>query len=403
MKDKLTRKVESVLGSICQDPLLIKRILGMPIERKGELTEREDFRQEVTGLASSFVTVPETNKFRDAVEDLYVRAIDLVAEPNLDPEDLEARRQIVSRLENLRIATNLIKTYQETKNPDWLRASLGVPARIGSDGVDDSLDPSLEEEPLVALSRMVWGSTKIELIEWLQTQGWRVETDTSPPKATNPDGTVRVWFYPTGPSLAHGSTETLDSKTPTSMEVGYDISGPELIAKINEWQRRLTEGQGDRLERTAREVEARKGLYGFPKKIQTTSDQLAKRLARAARRIAQTAYDQDMRVYGFLKARAEKGCRASGLLVDQLKRAGALESDQAPRRAREVSGLFGWGERTSNVGLRACSDLEREAGLLVAKILDGKSDKLSAFIEEHALRSDCSSTKLLAFALPTKR
>ena len=209
MNDKLTRKVESVLGSICQDPLMIRRVMGMPVVSEKDLTDREDFRQAITNLAGAFVTSPEVNRVRNQIEDLYVRAIDLVAEPNLDPENLEARQQIVLLVGNLRTAINVVKTYQETQSPNWLRASLGVPTiKTGSNGVDDSLDPTYlseeDEDPLVALTRMVCGSSKIELLEWLQTQGWRVDADQSPPKATNPDGTVRVWFYPNGPSLAHG-------------------------------------------------------------------------------------------------------------------------------------------------------------------------------------------------------
>lgn len=147
--------------------------------------------------------------------------------------------------------------------------------------------------------------------------------------------------------------------------------------------------------------EAAAGLYGYPKRVEKTSESAAKRVSRAAQRLARGAYDRDPRVLAFLRARARKGCRAAGLLAYELKEAGALSSKSTPRRAGESGGLYGWGERASDLGLRACADLEREAGAIASDLLDKKdARKLAAFLREHASRAECPRAALLAYAMP---
>lgn len=651
--DTKGRALQALLSKLTLDPLLAKRVLSMPESSQGEeeLSKREDFRKAVQGLTGSFVTEPEAARFKEAVEGIYVRAIDLAAEPNLDPKDLENRRVVLALVENLRVAARMAQTYRVNQNPDWLRAALGDPdpqvrvassnpishpdaphalqpylegnalptgikldsqilqdpqvravlirmnrsgmdqgqllnlhqlaaqynqqvtqaladlpqgdpnfqeARMrvrqayalrigiehlqgwdrdlaekpnwltGSEGVDDSLDPPADPpsgietlRELEKLARSKEGS-KQELVDWVKTQNWQVDSDQDPPRATNPDGTVRIWFHPSGPSIAHGSAKSLEETKPTPMGIGYDMSGPEFIAEINRWEQRLTPGRdkeksasslaqlaslvgssgfpnyedhpnpggwgivlgidvsptgrptgrinktlhnpqggsggisdkttlsgailstirrsplrdkaekvvirifrwdpakgdwvrvqewstnsgdvkdskGNRIGSSGTSKEAGSGLYGYSKKVQGDSERLVRRVSKAALRIAQSVYDRDARVFSFLDTRARKGCRAAALLVSELTRVGALKSERGPRRAGEHSGLFGWGEKTSDLGLRACADLEREAGLVVAKILDRKSKQIQSFLGEHATRSDCVGSKLLAFALP---
>lgn len=147
--------------------------------------------------------------------------------------------------------------------------------------------------------------------------------------------------------------------------------------------------------------EAAAGLYGYSKRVEKTSDTAARRVSRAALRLARAAYDRDPRVLAFLSARARKGCRAAGLLAYELKEAGALSSKSTPRRAGESGGLYGWGERASDLGLRACADLEREAGTIASDLLDKKdARKLASFLREHASRAECPRAALLAYAMP---
>lgn len=147
--------------------------------------------------------------------------------------------------------------------------------------------------------------------------------------------------------------------------------------------------------------EAAAGLYGYPKRVEKTGETASKRVSRAAQRLARAAYDRDPRVLAFLRARARKGCRAAGLLAHELKEAGALSSKSTPRRAGESGGLYGWGERASDLGLRACADLEREAGAIASDLLDKKdARKLAAFLREHASRAECPRAALLAYAMP---
>jgi len=147
--------------------------------------------------------------------------------------------------------------------------------------------------------------------------------------------------------------------------------------------------------------EAASGLYGYPKRVEKTIETASKRVAKAAARLARAAYDRDPRVLAFLRARARKGCRAAGLLAHELEEAGALNGKGAPRRAGESGGLYGWGERASDLGLRACADLEREAGTIASDLLDKKdASKVASFLREHASRAECPRAALLAYAMP---
>ena len=144
---------------------------------------------------------------------------------------------------------------------------------------------------------------------------------------------------------------------------------------------------------------APQGLYGYTKAVQADCEVAARRLDRAADRIARRAHAADPRVGAFFAARAERrGCEASKILGEALRAAGSL-----PARAAAGSGMYGMRDRTALLGLRACAELEASAGRIAADLFSRRveaRERLAAFLRDHSRRARCMRSRLLAACAP---
>lgn len=166
------------------------------------------------------------------------------------------------------------------------------------------------------------------------------------------------------------------------------------------------------------------GLYGFPKGIQSDCEASARKVAKEATRIAQSAYGKDARVAEFLSTHAKRGKSlaakalvaamrelgpkvASGGDADrlqELREANGTADKTAATEKEAKYGLYGFRQKTSRLGLAACSELQHEAGRIATDLHRRRHDKhakISEFLTTHCKEAGCHYSRLLLDGYPT--
>lgn len=152
------------------------------------------------------------------------------------------------------------------------------------------------------------------------------------------------------------------------------------------------------------------GLYGFPKSIQAACESAGRKLAKAARTLAKTAYRKDERVAEFMGTHAKRSKSvAAKALVAALNELGPRiasedEDDKAKKEAGKASyGLYGYPDKVSSLGLATCSSLMEEAGRVAADLHRRKADhhqRILGFLGEHCKQAKCLYSRLILDAYP---
>jgi len=140
-------------------------------------------------------------------------------------------------------------------------------------------------------------------------------------------------------------------------------------------------------------VEAATGLYGFTKSTQKACESCSKKLSAAAVRIAKNAFAKDAEVVPFLQAHLKReGSRSARVLLAAMKELGPKVASELrggiPKEAgAPVYGLYGFKDKTADLGLSACKELRATAGRLAADLHRRKADsyeKVTGFLKQHS-------------------
>jgi len=183
----------------------------------------------------------------------------------------------------------------------------------------------------------------------------------------------------------------------------------------------LPQGTGKKAEDEGTPKEAAGGLYGFPKGVQGDCDAAARRVAKEAARIAKAAYGKDARVSDFLSVHTKRGKSLSAkALVAALQEMGPkLASGDSAERLQELReangtkeaatdkeakyGLYGYRQKTSKLGLAACSELRHEAGRIATELHRRRHDKharINEYLKTHCKEAGCHYSRLLLDGYP---
>lgn len=144
------------------------------------------------------------------------------------------------------------------------------------------------------------------------------------------------------------------------------------------------------------------GLYGYNKNIERAVIGCTKRMEKQALRIAKRYFKKDERVANFLSQHAKK----AGSLPAQILTA-SLKSDM-PKFAsfsKDATkyGLYGFSEKTANLGLMACLELRHQAGIIAYDLHQRKKEEgeyIRGFIDNHCKTARCKLSKLLKISYP---
>jgi hypothetical protein len=143
------------------------------------------------------------------------------------------------------------------------------------------------------------------------------------------------------------------------------------------------------------------GLYGFNKRIENSVLGCVKRLEKSATKIAKRYYKKDEKIASFLLNHSKKaGSLPAKILASALK-------NQMPKLAstKEATkmGLYGFSERTANLGLMACLELRHQAGIAAYDLHHRKKEEdeyIRSFIANHCKNARCNYSKLLKISYP---
>lgn len=158
------------------------------------------------------------------------------------------------------------------------------------------------------------------------------------------------------------------------------------------------------------------GLYGFPKKIQADCERAARKVSKAALRLAKTAYKKDERVAHFLSTHSKRARSLSArVLMAAMKEIGPkVAADKEGARQRVAPGklasdkqarygLYGYPAKTANLGITTCAQLKEEAGRVAAGLHGRRANRyeqITGFLHTHSKESRCLYSKLLHRSYP---
>ena len=182
------------------------------------------------------------------------------------------------------------------------------------------------------------------------------------------------------------------------------------------------------------------GLYGFTKYIQSDCEAAARKLTKAATRIARKAYLKDERSAEFISTHAKRaGSLPAKILVaafqemgpklaavrkmarlaelraelghkvvitaggdqtkTELKSKAATEKEAMAR----THGLYGFPVKVASLGMTACHDLHSEAGYITSNLHRRRADhheQITGFLKAHGKEAKCHYSRLLADVYP---
>lgn len=142
------------------------------------------------------------------------------------------------------------------------------------------------------------------------------------------------------------------------------------------------------------------GLYGYPKKIQAACESASRKLGKRAKCLISAAVKKDPQVIAFLETHAarSKSIPAKLLVASYVGSMPKVSHDKTAAK-----GMYGFRRQTAKRGMRACSDLRQEAGIIACDLHGRKAalyDRLTGFMKEHGRRKKDHGCRLILSVYP---
>jgi len=229
------------------------------------------------------------------------------------------------------------------------------------------------------------------------------------------------YVAPPKPSKKQSSDDGRQRKQAT-LDQSWGSTLEERISKIAKKQ-----------EDMAKKAARGKGLYGYPRPIQSTCETAIKRINRRAAKLMHKAIKKDRHLVPFLQAHASQGrSTAARVLLSAYKASmpqaewhdddgesaefdfglniaeaelGLVASDKtaADKEAAPRWGMYGYPRRTVRAGLAACTAVREAAGFAAADIHRRKTalhGRVTGFLGEHSKVGKCYASKLILTYYP---
>lgn len=186
----------------------------------------------------------------------------------------------------------------------------------------------------------------------------------------------------------------------------------EVAAVVGDEFKEMNENPPPEVVKLREEMQAKKaaasgpgGKYGFTKLVERMSDVTSRKLARHAVRVAKRIFAKDEAVVGFLQthAKREKSKAAAVLLKAMAELGPKVANMKTVKASADHWGLYGFKQKTADLGLSACNEIRLSAGRLAADMHRRKADmhdKFTGFLKIHAKTAACPYAGILLSCYP---
>lgn len=147
---------------------------------------------------------------------------------------------------------------------------------------------------------------------------------------------------------------------------------------------------------------AASGLYGYTKEAERVCGAATNRLQKYATKLAKEIYEKDGETPAFLEEHSRRtGSRSARMLRACM--AGIGPGHPEKTAGRKDGGRYGFGSKTSRLGLQACADVDHEAGSIASDLhsrLGTKHAAITGFLGKHSKRAKCGWSEMILDAYP---
>jgi hypothetical protein len=153
-----------------------------------------------------------------------------------------------------------------------------------------------------------------------------------------------------------------------------------------------------------KEAAVASGLYGYTKALQNSVEASVRKIQRKAAILAKHAYGKDAKVSEFLSTHAKRANSTSArILIAAMKDLGPKFASHEKQAGKSSYGMYGFPQKTANLGLVACTSLKEEIGMIAADMHRRKADlheQITGFLKQHSRTAKCDVSKMLLTAYP---
>lgn len=198
------------------------------------------------------------------------------------------------------------------------------------------------------------------------------------------------------------------SKFPKNVPMTID----EVAAVVGDEFKEMNENPPPEVIKLREEMQAKQaaasgpgGKYGYTKLVERMADVTSRKLARHAVRVAKRIFAKDESVVGFLQAHAkrERSKSATVLLKAMAELGPKVANTKTAKTSTDQWGLYGFKQKTADLGLSACNEIRLSAGRLASDMHRRKADmhdKFTGFLKAHAKTAACPYAGILLSCYP---